>query len=105
MDYTLISLSSTLAHVQFNGKLNNKDVIWNAEIQTLNSTTDANSKSGIRQYIDIEITEAKLKMIKIGLNVKTITSPEILKTIIMITNYKNLKQGMHEFGETVYFNA
>ncbi len=39
----------------------------------------------------------------IALNVKTISKSEILKTIIMITNYKNLKIGLHEYGELYFF--
>lgn len=104
MEYTLINLSTTITHIQFPGKLDNKKVIWDAKIQTLKSIAQSNPDIGIRQYIDISYDDAVMKSISIGLNVKIISRPEILKTIIMITNYKNLHLGRHEYGELYFFN-
>jgi hypothetical protein len=103
MDYQLISLKPTKAHIQFSGMLNNKNVIWDATIQTLSSLAAPNAKDGIKQYIDIPKQHSKLTSISVALNVEKISTPEILKTIIMITNYKNLKTGRHEYGEEYYF--
>jgi len=104
MNYTLINFNPSLAHIRFSGKLNNNNVIWDAQIHTLKSIVQTNNKIGIKQFIEIEINDTELKPIKIGLNVTTITKPVLLKTVIMITNYKKLKQGRHEYGEVYYFN-
>jgi len=103
MDYKLISSTSALAHIQFHGKLNNNNIIWDAKIQTLKSI--AQTDIGIRQFIEIDSQGDDLKSISIGLNVHMISIPEILKTIIMITNYKNLNPGRHEYGELYFFNS
>jgi len=103
MEYKLISSSLIEAHVQFSGKLHNNNVIWDTTIITLRSITQPNKNTGIRQYIDITEMKDKLTPISIALNVKTISKPEILKTIIMIKNYKNLCQGRLEFGEEHFF--
>ena len=113
MDYTLLDSSPSMAHIQFPGKLNTSKVIWNAKIQTLQSIAQNNPDTGLRQFIEIPAQEPdqesdqenELQSILIGLNVQLISKPEILKTIIMITNYKNLSLGRHEYGERYYFNV
>jgi hypothetical protein len=103
MEYELISSSPTLAHIHFSGVFNNKKIVWDAEIRTLKSTVQENLNSNVRQYIEIINNSSELMPISIGLNVNAISIPEILKVIIMITNYKNLCIGRHEFGETFSF--
>ncbi len=103
MDYSLISTTPFFAHIQFSGRFNNSEVTWNAKIQTLKSITPKKSNIGLRQFINISTNNSNLMDISIGLNVKFISKPEILKTIIMITNYKNLKMGLHEYGELYFF--
>ncbi len=104
MDYKLISLETRLAHIQFPGIFNNKDVIWDTQIHTLKSLAPTTSKQGLKQFIDITNQDDEILFISIALNVNKISTPEILKTIIMINNYKNLRVGRHEYGEVYFFN-
>ena len=103
MDYKIISLEPTLAHIQFPGKFNNNNVTWDAKIYTLKSLATT-AKQGLKQFIDITNQDNEKLSISIALNVNKISTPEILKTIIMINNYKNLKVGRHEYGEIYFFN-
>ncbi|MFV2059360.1 MAG: hypothetical protein ACC653_01680 [Gammaproteobacteria bacterium] len=103
MKYEVVSLKPTLAHIKFPGLFNHQNIIWDAKIRTLKSLAPANSNTGIKQFIDVPEHDSELKLISIALNVDKISTPEILKTIIMITNYKNLKTGRHEYGEVFYF--
>ncbi len=103
MDYKLISSSATEVHLQFRGTLNNIALTWDAKIRTLQSIILVNPEKGVRQYIDIAEQDTDPKPISIGLNVQTISKPEILKTIIMITNYKKLKPGRLEYGAFYFF--
>jgi len=108
MQYTLISSGKSKVHIHFPGQFNNNKIIWDATIQTLESIELDKSEKGIKQFIHIidngNDVNNDIKSISIGLNVKSISKPEILKTIIMITNYKDLRIGRHEYGKQYFFD-
>jgi hypothetical protein len=85
------------AFIEFAGDFERHPVIWNARIVALNQTTD----QPFSQYIDISSCENNTNNtelnIEIGLAVNEITEPTILKTIMMIRQYKQLRSGRHEF--------
>ena len=107
-----IALSAVPAlkiHVYFSGKLADKEVMWDATIQTLASyhteelkNVPAKERSAfIHSFMQIEPPEAGLCKIHIVLGVPIIDEPTIKKTIIMIRCYKRLKVGYHEFGKNL----
>jgi hypothetical protein len=82
-----------------------KPVNWNAHIMTLSwyvkNRPDCLSDT-IKQFIKITPSEENGDFaLKIGLATVRIDHPAILKTIIMIQNYKRLRIGRHEYGEPV----
>lgn len=95
--------------IRFPGPFEGRTVIWDAELRTLAYERDqADPQSGttpssLRQYIHIYPADGEQVPITIALNVPLFDEPAILKTIIMIHNYKKLRPGRHEFGEPVEF--
>ena len=95
------------ARIRFNGNFRGEPVSWIADIMTLQYYFDHFSRAnpipaGARQFIDIRSGEQTGQyLLTVGLASKQIDHPTLLKTIIMIRNYKLLNVGCHEYGETV----
>lgn len=104
--YELLSpLGEAACHVRFSGPFQGKLIIWDAHLQTLayyvrnRETRDRK----VRQFIDVGAEGTQGRHITIGLNLPIIDEPVILKTMIMIRQYKRLAMGRHEYGEWVQF--
>lgn len=67
-----------------------------------NSNNGPESPNQQRQFIEISTEQKQSVPLTIGLDLPTINEPTILKTIIMIRNYKRLILGRHEFGPMLY---
>jgi hypothetical protein len=98
--------------IQFPGQFQEHDVIWDAQLLTLQSVYQLQLTQGqvkpdtpvtLRQYIHIHPAAGDRIPITIALNVTQFDEPTILKTMIMIHNYKRLRPGRHEYGEPVIF--
>ena len=96
--------------IRFTGLFHNTQVIWNANIYTLQnrfrhgaqSSTYVINELPIKQCIDIcENTDSY--DIDIALNLSQIDQATIKRTIIMVRKYKRLHLGRHEYGETITF--
>lgn len=98
-DYLLFNdHSSEHGHCLFRGQFNGQDVVWDCHIHPLDQPGTANNASSSRQFIDIAQQKNYIsRRIDIGLNVITINNAVILKTIIMVRQYKNLAVGRHEW--------
>ncbi|KPJ95044.1 MAG: hypothetical protein AMJ53_03695 [Gammaproteobacteria bacterium SG8_11] len=104
----LSPLPALKAHVQFIGKLNEQEVLWDATIQTLASYLAENPQAipskktlDVRSFMQVEPPENGVSLLKVVLAVPLIDEPTIKKTIIMIRCYKRLKVGYHEFGKNL----
>lgn len=97
-------------HIRFPGRFEGRDVIWDARLHTLRYEYEqACTGSGpvpdeFRQYIHIQPAVGDQVPITIALNVPQFDEPAILKTLIMIHNYKRLRLGRHEFGQPISFS-
>lgn len=83
------------ARVEFEGWFEQQPVRWNATIVTL--ARDGAS----RPYIEIGPGEPGPEgemEVRVGLGLHAIDSATILKTIIMLRQYKRLRRGRMEFG-------
>lgn len=80
------------ARLRFIGRYQDRDVVWDAELIALSGDRAA------AQFIDIGEPGPRGVPIRIGLGVPCIDRPTVLKTIIMVRNYKRLRPGRHEFG-------
>ena len=94
-------------HIRFAGPFQGRQVIWDARIVTLEhecrdrqSARPPADRPGLRQFIDVGSAGEGVRHLRIGLNVERIDEPVILKTIIMIRQYKRLHEGCHEYGRT-----
>lgn len=95
--------------LQFTGKLNSEEVLWDAEFQTLASyhneqLAGQSEKQRAREvYSFLEIQEPSKQVAKLHVVLATplIDEPTIKKTIIMIRCYKRLKIGKHVFGKNL----
>jgi hypothetical protein len=94
--------------LQFTGKLNEQEVLWDATLQTLASYLAENPQakpSGktfeAHSFMQVEPPQDNVSALKVVLAVPLIDEPTINKTIIMIRCYKRLKVGYHEFGKNL----
>lgn len=105
-DYELLStLPGPFAHFRFTGVFEQKTTIWDASIYSLdayykNNASAITSHTIRRPFIEVgELTQQGRRII-IGLALDKIEQSTIIKTMIMIRQYKRLRAGKHEFGET-----
>ncbi len=106
-----IALSTVPAlkvHIQFLGKLDDVEVLWDATVQTLASYLSENppAKSAkkipqVRSFMKVEQPREGVSQLTVVLAVPLIDEPTLQKTIIMIRCYKRLKVGYHEFGRNL----
>jgi len=80
--------------VAFTGQFESRPVIWCATICCLAEGIEEQRK----QFIDIRVKDPSRPKVTIGLPLKTINEPDILKSIMMIRQYRNLRRGRHEFS-------
>jgi hypothetical protein len=101
-DYRLIGTPhDDHVHVRFTGPFLGRQVTWDARIVTLAHAArsrPANGTSELRQFIEVGRDNGGTRQLRIGLNVDHIDGPAILKTIIMIRQYRRLQEGRHEYG-------
>lgn len=105
----LSAIPALRVHIQFVGSLEDKEVLWDATVQTLASYLSEPSKpqhnrkdaENLRSFMRIEKPQNKVSKIHIVLAVPMIDEPTIKKTIIMIRCYKRLKVGYHDFGRNL----
>jgi hypothetical protein len=85
--------------LQFTGRFQDREVIWNATVVALDRHDGgADGPEARRQFIDIAPGDGVMRDIIVGLDLGQIDHPALLKTIIMIRKYKRLQVGRHEFG-------
>ncbi|WP_455208865.1 hypothetical protein [Kaarinaea lacus] len=80
--------------VQFAGQFESRDVVWFATIRCLPEDTGTRQL----QYINVQMSESARPRVEVGLPLKTINESDILKTIMMIRQYRNLSRGRHAFS-------
>jgi len=106
----LSPLDRPRVHIRFAGHFEGRQIIWDADLRTLQYEHDQScskpeqAPEELRQYIQVHPAEGEQIPITIALNVPQFDEPAILKTIIMIHNYKRLRLGRHEFGQPVSFS-
>lgn len=93
-DYqSLTPLGGTEARIRFRGRLLGREVTWEATLI---------AQGGVHppkpNFIEIPDGDFDPHPIRIGLNVAVIDHPAVLKTIIMVRNYKRLGIRRHEYG-------
>lgn len=78
----------TEARFEFIGRFEQTAVIWEARLQAL-------GRGQREQFIEIGPAAGERRQLTVGLALDRIDPPAILKTVIMIRNYKRLREGRH----------
>jgi hypothetical protein len=101
----LTPLGETTCHLRFTGPFQGEQIIWDAYLQTLSYYVSKHSLQDLsaRQFIEVGDSGEHGRFIQIGLNLSIIDEPVILKSLIMVRQYKRLVLGRHEFGERFHF--
>ena len=103
----LAPLTSTLARFSFAGKFQNQEIVWDATLLTLKQYHAEQSvqTTPVQRSPFMQIGDATDlgRALRVALDIAQIDEPAILRTIIMIRQYKRLHAGRHEFGEPRLF--
>ncbi len=102
--YTLLAVpDSGQAHFMFSGRFQNREIVWDASLLTLaryHTEQPAASQPVVRSaFLEVGSAGTHGHAIRIVLDIAEIDEPAILRSIIMVRNYKRLHSGRHEFGE------
>lgn len=114
IDYTLLHRHSPEhVEVQFNGSFLNQTVCWHACIRTLRDyclhvlytphESPLTTRIQAQPFIDIKI-QNNTHHLTVALNLPVIDDAAILRTIIMIRQYKRLQSGRHQYGDIATFS-
>ncbi|MCK9532138.1 MAG: hypothetical protein M0R77_16495 [Gammaproteobacteria bacterium] len=88
-------LGGPQVRVRFSGRLLGQAVLWDATLSTL-------AASGrVRRFIEVGGSSPHGTLLAVGLDVPCIDGPTVLKTVIMIRGWKNLRPGRHEYGQPI----
>ena len=101
MSYTLIEqVNKQYAHIKFEGPFQGKTVTWDTHFYTLDGYSSINNEETniTKQFIHIKESNADTMELTLALNIPEINTPNILKMMIMIKQYKNLAIGRHDYG-------
>jgi hypothetical protein len=103
IQYTLLQRhSAEHVEISFSGTLLKQPVFWHAHIHTLSNYCIPALKSAghvqAQSFIDIQINNG-IHQLTVALNLPEIDEAAILRTIIMIRQYKRLLPGRHLYGD------
>ncbi len=93
-------LGGGAARVRFDGPFRGRQVVWEASLITLRDYLRCcgGKLPMTRQFIEVGEVGAGLGWVKIGLNVPAIDEPTVLKSMLMLRQWRRLGPGRHEFG-------
>ena len=91
-DYQCLTpLDARAVRLRFIGRFRGQEVVWDAELLALGEDAAA-------QFIEIGAPGPQGVALHVGLRRDRIDRPTLLKTLIMVRNYKRLRPGRHLFG-------
>ena len=86
------------AHFQFIGHFNEQDVIWHAQLLTLQQYNRLDTENLNTQQMIIQYLQPLHYHIQIVLKLKQINPASIIMAIKMVRQYKGLKLGRHNWN-------
>lgn len=90
------------AHFNFTGRFQDREVTWDTTLLTLAHYhhEQAPTAQAVERlpFLEIGAETATGRALRVALDIQQIDEPAILRTIIMIRQYKRLREGRHEFG-------
>lgn len=102
--YSLLEpLQPGQARFTFTGPFEGRDILWQATLVTLAHYHAQQPPSAVtisrQPFIDIGADTPAGRLLTVALDIPQIDEPAILRTLVMIRQYKRLHAGRHEFGE------
>lgn len=104
----LVAPGNEQAQFSFSGSFQGREMVWDTTLLTLlryHAEQPDTGQSVVRSaFMEIGDTAANGRVtIRVALDIPAVDEATILRTIIMIRNYKRLHVGRHEFGEPRVF--
>lgn len=108
ISYSLLATpDAEQARFAFSGSFENEQIIWDATLLTLTRyheiQPDAGQPVTRSAFLEIGGNTAHGRAMRVALDIALIDEAAILRTIVMIRNYKRLRPGRHDFGEPRVF--
>jgi hypothetical protein len=104
----LAPLETSQARFSFTGRFQDQEIVWDTTLLTLThyhaEQLELAQPTVRSAFLEIGGDTARGRAILVALDIPCIDEPAILRTIIMIRNYKRLYPGRHEFGEPRTFH-
>ena len=102
-------LGGQSTRVRFTGTVGRSSVVWDARVMTLQhhcrSLTPQERRAGVRQFLAVGPISGGTASVTVALNLSRIDEPAVLKTMIMLRQWKRLRPGRHEYGDAHRFGA
>ena len=90
-----------LARARFDGRFRGQPVVWEATVVTLEQHRREGAEETKRALIDVRRVADGHGELLVVLPLPAIDGPALLKTAIMIRQWKRLELGRHEYGPVV----
>lgn len=98
----LEALTASHAHFSFVGLFQNEQITWDANLLTLERyhAEQPHSSQAVQRspFLEVGAQTISGRALRVVLDVAQIDEPTILRSIIMIRQYKRLRLGHHDFG-------
>jgi len=102
----LEALAASQAHFSFVGQFQNEELTWDATLLTLERyhAEQPHSSQAVQRSpfleVGLEVGAQTIsgRTLRVVIDVAQLAAPTILRSIIMIRQYKRLRIGRHEFG-------
>ena len=91
-------LTGISAHLRFEGTFEDRSIVWDARVLALGPLPENGAR---RAYLDIGPDGPDTTPIEVGLDVTRLDEAVILRTIIMVRQYKRLRRGRMAFGASL----
>ena len=108
IEFNLLAPLTAQARFRFTGRFQDREVVWDTTLLTL--AHYHNEQAAVAQaverspFLEIGAETATGRALRVALDIERIDEPAILRTIIMIRQYKRLRLGRHEFGVARMFS-
>lgn len=98
----LEALTASHAHFSFVGQFKNEEITWDATLLTLERyhAEQPHSSQAVQRspFLEVGAQTTSSRALRVVLDVAQIDEPTILRSIIMVRQYKRLSLGHHDFG-------
>lgn len=98
----LTALTTSQAHFSFVGRFQNEEVTWDTTLLSLSQyhAEQPRASQAVQRtaFLEVGAQTTVGRALRVVLDIAQIDEPAILRTIIMIRQYKRLHVRRHEFG-------